>query len=65
MANNASHSIIIRLELSNQSRMLSTVTQVIGDLGATINDIDLVEAKKRPIYEILGFLLIVMIILNA
>lgn len=46
MSTNASHSIIVRLELKNESGVLSRVTTCIGELGGNIGAIDIIHADK-------------------
>lgn len=49
MQTSASHSIIVRLELSNESGVLSRVTTAIGELGGNIGAIDIIHADKTII----------------
>lgn len=46
MANNASNSIIVRLELANGTNSLSEVTQVISNANATIGAVDLIKPGR-------------------
>lgn len=49
MQTSASHSIIVRLELRNESGVLSRVTTAIGNLGGNIGAIDIIHADKDVI----------------
>ncbi len=47
MANSASNSIIVRLELANRTNSLSQVTQAISDANATVGAIDLIKPGRN------------------
>ncbi len=49
MIPSASNSIIVRLELSNQAGVLSKVTAMIGELGASIGAIDIINVEKDTV----------------
>lgn len=49
MHTSASHSIIVRLELANESGVLSSVTAAIGGLGGNIGAIDIIHADKATL----------------